>query len=842
MSLPLEQLFLNYLAQGAALGCAGLLLAAAAPRLARRYAPQWFSRAWALLALLLVLPLGSVGALRALAPVQVQTPPAWQEPIALPRAPAADGAADAAPQRPQAVAEHTVAAQPLPEAEAAPAARAITAPDPLALLTRVWLTGMTGFLLWQGLGYLIWRRRALHPARPAAGPWADAWADTCKEVPLRRRVWLCQTPAVSSPVTAGLLRPVVLVPRPCPAREAARMMLLHERTHLRRHDLALKALLLAARALHWYNPAVTLLARRAGRDLETACDAQVVAGHSPRWRGLYGDALLTAARMGKAPVLTTGFALGKRELKFRFARLWDAAPRRRGLPALALLAAVCVLCTGLIACTADAPAPVGTPAAQTDSGAGVSPAAQATPTPETDHSGAVQRDPALLSTARSQLPAPLPGELGSVSYTLYNGTQLRDRVDLAMADGEGGVSFWHSEDGGATYTAEALDLTPMLGDGPFRVANYEQLTPDTGFLVIARESVAAPGYMTDKNLCFLRQNGGDWQLMSEQSCPAGTEPGGWHTANFYWMNENVGFWAPHTDYHGFDLWRTVDGGASWEKLDLSALESLIPYDDIPGIHTCWADADDLDPAPGSLRVHCNAVDNNSTGTRTFWLISDDYGETWRVRSAYRLNQNLGSPAWLPEFLLDATPVAEGDTQELLSRLDTCRYLDDCTDGQICLTARTRTADGWQDAVPGTPGTLETVYAPAAGGMTARSVREGLATILSDEAQQALLPGLWDGATPTLLERDGRLYIRCADPCSGSQWLQQLSADAKSYTVVTQGAPGQGQGGQGHGQGGQGYGQGGLRQRLRDGTGLCLDLGYTDGCWRLENITKEDDAP
>ena len=97
---------------------------------------------------------------------------------------------------------------------------------------------------------------------------------------------------------------------------------------------------------------------------------------------------------------------------------------------------------------------------------------------------------------------------------------------------------------------------------------------------------------------------------------------------------------------------------------------------------------------------------------------------------------------------------------------------------------------------------------------------GMALWIAAQAGQALLPGLWDGATPTLLERDGRLYIRCADPCSGSQWMQQLSADAKSYTVVTQGAPGQGQGGQGHGQGGQGYGQGGLRQRLRDNR-LCL---------------------
>ena len=531
--MTLSQLFLNYLVQGCALGLAALALLALAPRLLRRYAPQWFCRVWAVLGVLLLLPLGSLPLWRQRAPVQLHTPTAWVQPVEVP----------AGIDLPRPQEEPDTSHQPaesrtaLPESHPAPP----SLPDPLTLLAGVWLAGAAGFVLWQGAAYLVWRRRALRLSRPGSGPWAEAWADACKEVPLPRPVPLRLTPAVSSPVTAGLLRPVVLVPEQAPSTEAARMMLLHERTHLRRRDLALKALLLAARALHWYNPAVILLARRADRDMEAACDAQVVAGHDPRWRGTYGEALLAAVRMGRAPALTTGFALSKKALKFRFARLWDAAPRRRGRLALAAVGLCAALGVGLIACT---------PAPNTVQDTGLTPvpetssAAPQTPAPATDHSGKVQRDPALLSTTRSQLTAPLPGELESVSRDLYCGTQLGDRVDLAMADGEGGVSFWHSEDNGAAYTTGTLDLTALLGDGPFRVANYEQLTPDTGFLVIARESEAAPGYMTDKNLCFLRQTGGDWQLMSEQTCPADTDLGGWHTQPFYWMNENVGFWGP----------------------------------------------------------------------------------------------------------------------------------------------------------------------------------------------------------------------------------------------------------------------------------------------------------
>ena len=71
---------------------------------------------------------------------------------------------------------------------------------------------------------------------------------------------------------------MLLLPgRPLPADERE-VVLLHELTHLRRHDLAHKALLFVPCAVHWFNPLVWWMAREAGRTLELCCDARVVRG------------------------------------------------------------------------------------------------------------------------------------------------------------------------------------------------------------------------------------------------------------------------------------------------------------------------------------------------------------------------------------------------------------------------------------------------------------------------------------------------------------------------------------------------------------------------------------
>ena len=85
---------------------------------------------------------------------------------------------------------------------------------------------------------------------------------------------------------------MLLLPgRPLPADERE-VVLLHELTHLRRHDLAHKALLFVPCAVHWFNPLVWVMLVLANRDLELSCDAAVVRLYGAEARAPYARTLL----------------------------------------------------------------------------------------------------------------------------------------------------------------------------------------------------------------------------------------------------------------------------------------------------------------------------------------------------------------------------------------------------------------------------------------------------------------------------------------------------------------------------------------------------------------------
>ena len=80
------------------------------------------------------------------------------------------------------------------------------------------------------------------------------------------------------PLTYGLLRPVILLPKTLDRSDVSRLafVLTHEMAHIRRFDALSKLLLAAAACLHWFNPLVWVMLVLANRDLELSCDAAVV--------------------------------------------------------------------------------------------------------------------------------------------------------------------------------------------------------------------------------------------------------------------------------------------------------------------------------------------------------------------------------------------------------------------------------------------------------------------------------------------------------------------------------------------------------------------------------------
>ena len=343
-------LFASLFVQGILLGLAALALLAAAPRLQKRYGPQWLCRLWVTLAVLLLVPLRALVP-QAPAAVSVDTTPLYSR-TALSQE-VTERPADGVPYM-VAMEGDTPTGYIVPRAELQTGHRTVlerlaVGATRLNLLALAWNLGVLAVALYQFGGYAVWRIRVRRTAQPVDPGWRSA-------LPQGACPRMVATPLVRSPMVAGTLHPVLLTPTGT-APNGADYMLAHELTHIKRHDVAKKLLFTLACAVHWYNPAVWLLAARAGRDIEEACDAETLRGHDAAYRAAYADALLTAVRRNRGPALTSGFALNKRQFKQRLTALWDTAPKHRGRILLAVLALTACCAGSLVACQiADTPA------------------------------------------------------------------------------------------------------------------------------------------------------------------------------------------------------------------------------------------------------------------------------------------------------------------------------------------------------------------------------------------------------------------------------------------------------------------------------------------------------
>ncbi len=133
-----------------------------------------------------------------------------------------------------------------------------------------------------------------------------------------------------------------------PSGQVPLLAVRHELTHVKRRDLAGKALLFLVCALYWFDPLVWHMARVAGEDMEAACDAQLAEDMTAAEKRAYGELLLSAAAGESAPPLSTRFGGSKAQMKNRLTQLFCPGKPSRMLAGILLCAAFLV--TGLVAC------------------------------------------------------------------------------------------------------------------------------------------------------------------------------------------------------------------------------------------------------------------------------------------------------------------------------------------------------------------------------------------------------------------------------------------------------------------------------------------------------------
>lgn len=154
----------------------------------------------------------------------------------------------------------------------------------------VWLAGMLLFAALFLIAY--WRSiKEFQMSIPVENDAARSWL---KAHPLRRRVAIRQSDRITSPLTFGVLHPVILMPKTTDWTDERTLpyVLEHEFVHIRRFDALTKLLLTGAVCVHWFNPLVWVMYLLANRDLELSCDACVVRHFGASTRAAYAHALI----------------------------------------------------------------------------------------------------------------------------------------------------------------------------------------------------------------------------------------------------------------------------------------------------------------------------------------------------------------------------------------------------------------------------------------------------------------------------------------------------------------------------------------------------------------------
>ena len=185
--------------------------------------------------------------------------------------------------------------------QVSPAARDAAAIPWRTVLWAAGALGCGGFFA----GAYVHSRRKFREAVAAEDGFVRRWQESH---PLHRRVSVRLSGRVDAPMTYGLFRPVILLPAGLDWRDEKGLgfILAHEYGHIRRLDGLRKLVLTAAVCLHWFNPLVWAMFILANRDMEMACDEQVVRAMETHTRADYARTLIRMeeARAGLMPLVS----------------------------------------------------------------------------------------------------------------------------------------------------------------------------------------------------------------------------------------------------------------------------------------------------------------------------------------------------------------------------------------------------------------------------------------------------------------------------------------------------------------------------------------------------------
>lgn len=148
---------------------------------------------------------------------------------------------------------------------------------------------------------------------------------------VQRELKLWMNAKVTTPLLTGLLCPRIYLPSDRYTWKELELLLSHELSHYRHHDLWYKLILQLVCIVYWFNPLLLWMRREADQDLEFLCDERIMKDGAHDERMQYNYLLAqTAAQRRNFYGLSTGFNGSLADLKKRMVNIMRAGKLKKG--------------------------------------------------------------------------------------------------------------------------------------------------------------------------------------------------------------------------------------------------------------------------------------------------------------------------------------------------------------------------------------------------------------------------------------------------------------------------------------------------------------------------------
>ncbi len=157
-----------------------------------------------------------------------------------------------------------------------------------------------------------------------------------ESVPTEENIRICDK--IEAPFVFGIIKPRIYLPSSLNG-DNARYIIAHEKAHLKRHDNIWKLCAFILTAIHWFNPMIWISYILFCRDIESACDEEVISQLGAEAKKPYANALVSCS-CSKRSLHVTTLSFGKNAVRSRVKNILNFKKPSAWIITVTLLSAV----------------------------------------------------------------------------------------------------------------------------------------------------------------------------------------------------------------------------------------------------------------------------------------------------------------------------------------------------------------------------------------------------------------------------------------------------------------------------------------------------------------------